>query len=99
MRRDLVAGQAVRTRLPTMSSETNTTSDDDRLSPSRWREQLLEGDPRRRDRPVAATNSRLPRRASPASVAGQREDRPEADDEREERAVLVLEVAAERARR
>ena len=54
---------------------------------------------RRRDLPVAATNSRLPRCASPARVPGQGQDRPQAQQEREERAVLVLEVAAQRARR
>ena len=45
---------------------------------------------------AAATKSRLPRRASPARVDGEGEDRPEAGEEREERAVLVGEEAAHR---
>ena len=46
---------------------------------------------------AAATKSRLPRRASDGERARQGEDRPQADEEREERAVLVVEVAAQRA--
>ena len=60
--------------------------------------QLLERDPapadRRRGDELEAAAPRLG-----GERARQREDRPQADDEREERAVLVLEVAAQRARR
>ena len=58
-------------------------------------EQLLERDPaprqRRRGKELQAAAARLR-----GERRGQGEDRPEAGDEREERAVLVLEVAAER---
>ena len=46
--------------------------------------------------PLAATNSRLPRRASAASVPDRARIDQRLDHEREERPVLVLEVAAQR---
>ena len=52
---------------------------------------------RRRDRPVAATNLQAAARGLAGERARQGEDRPQAQEEREERAVLVLEVAAQRA--
>ena len=65
--------------------------------PSQVAGQLLERDPAAATTGAAATNSRLPRCASAASVPDRARIDHRLSDEREERPVLVLEVAAQRA--
>ena len=75
-----------------MTIETNVTSsanDSGTMWPASFSNAMS-----RRDLPVEARNSRLPRCASDGQRSGQRQDRPQAEHEREEGSVLVLEVAA-----
>ena len=92
--RDLVAGQPV-DRSPHGEQRDEDDERDDRLA-GQVGEQLLEGHPSPRDR---RRGDQLHASAPSLGREGRREgeDRPEADDDREEASVLVLEVATERA--